>query len=98
MSDWAGQAADTVENLVGLARDKTVVPARNVAKTLVYGLLIGFIAVCALVLLAYGTFSLVDDYLPGKAWATHLLFGGIFVLAGGFCWTRRNRVSSPDAT
>jgi len=95
MSDWSMQAADAVESVVGLVRDKTAVPARSAAKTVVYGIFVGFIAVVVAIMGFIGLFRLVDVYLPGGVWATYLLFGGIFVIAGGFCWSRRNRVPAP---
>jgi hypothetical protein len=41
------------------------------------------------ILAALGVFRLVDVYLPGGAWATWLLFGGVFTLGGVLCLSRR---------
>ncbi len=91
MSDWTTEAADTVERLVTTVRDRTVVPARAVTKGLVYGLLTAFLVGAALTLLAIALFRALSILLP--VWAVWLVLGGIFVLAGGFCWSRRPPVS-----
>ena len=54
MSDWTTEATDLVERTVGMVRDRTVEPARAIARGLVYGLVATLIAVPAVVLLAIG--------------------------------------------
>jgi len=89
MTDWTTEAADAIEKTVGAVRERTVVPARTITKAIVFGLLAACFVLPALVLLAIGSFRLVDNYLPGHVWATWLLFGGIFVVAGAFLWSKR---------
>jgi hypothetical protein len=92
VSDWTTQAADLVETAIGAVRDKAVVPTKSVARAIVYGLLAAFFAVAALSLLAIGAFRLLVIAMPGdRAWAAHLIVGGIFVGLGMFVWTRRAR-------
>jgi Putative Actinobacterial Holin-X, holin superfamily III len=87
-ADWPTQAADALEQAVTLVRDKTVVPARAATKAVVYGLLVGFFAFTAVTLLIIGLFrGLV--ILTGEVWLAYLICGGILVLLGAFCWTRR---------
>ncbi len=50
MSDWTTQAADAVEKAVVLVRDKTVVPAQQGARVVVYGFLTAFFALTAFML------------------------------------------------
>jgi hypothetical protein len=88
MTDWTSDAADTVERVVGTVRDRTVGPAQTVARTIVYGLLAAFFTVTALLLGAIFVFRLLAIALP--IWAAWLVLGGICVLAGGFCWSRRS--------
>lgn len=88
MTDWTSDAADTVERVVGTVRDRTVGPAQIVARTIVYGLLAAFFGVTALLLGAILVFRLLAIALP--IWAAWLVLGGICVLAGGFCWSRRS--------
>src|SRR3990172_8544198 len=94
--DWPKQAADTIERVVGAVRDKTVVPAQKATKAVVYGLLASFFIVTALTLLVIGGFrGLV--ILTGEVWAAYGICGGILVLAGVFCWSRRVKPSKKSA-
>ncbi|MEX1144709.1 MAG: hypothetical protein WEE69_05330 [Acidimicrobiia bacterium] len=93
--DWPKQAADTIERVVGAVRDKTVVPAQKATKAVVYGLLATFFIGTALTLLVIGAFrGLV--ILTGEVWGAYGICGGILVLAGAFCWSRRARPSKDD--
>jgi hypothetical protein len=89
MSDWPAQAADAVEELVSTVRDRTVTPARAVAKGVVYGLLTGILVATALIFIAIAAFRLLT-YIPGGVWVAYLILGGIFVIAGVFCWLQRS--------
>ena len=89
MSDWTEQAADAVEKTVVLVRDKTVLPAQQGAKVVVYGFLTAFFALTAFMLVTILLFRLLSIALP--VWAAWLIVGGIFLLAGGFCWSRRTK-------
>jgi hypothetical protein len=90
MSDWTSDAADAIDRAVGLARDKTVEPARAVAKGITYGLLAVLLVVPAAILLTAGLFRALTELYQGEAWASWLTLGGIFVAVGGFLWARRN--------
>lgn len=93
--DWPKQAADTIERVVGAVRDKTVVPAQKATKAVVYGLLATFFIGTALTLLVIGAFrGLV--ILTGEVWAAYGICGGILVLGGVFCWSRRARPAKDD--
>ena len=93
--DWPTQAADALEQAVTLVRDKTVVPAQKATKAVVYGILAGFFAFTAVVLLIVGLFrGLV--ILTGEVWLAYLICGGILVLLGAFCWTRRFKAPDDD--
>jgi amino acid transporter len=96
MSDWTTEAVDNIEKVVGTVRDKTVTPAQNVTRAIVFGLLTTFFIGMALAVFSIGAFRVVDVYLPAGVWAAYLIFGGIFVLAGAFCWARRRQQASPD--
>jgi hypothetical protein len=86
--DWPTQAADAVERAVGVVRDKTVVPARKATRAVVFGLLTTFFVLTALTLLTIGAFrGLV--VLTGEVWIAYLIWGGILVAGGAFCWSLR---------
>jgi hypothetical protein len=86
--DWATQATDTIEQVVGVVRDKTVVPARAASKAVVYGLLAGFFVAVAVILLIIAFFR-GAFIVTGRVWGAYLWTGGILVIAGALCWTRR---------
>ena len=95
-ADWPTQATDALEQAVTLVRDKTVVPAQKATKVVVYGILAGFFAFMAVALLIIGVFrGLV--VLTGEVWLAYLICGGILVLIGAFCWTRRFKVPADDS-
>lgn len=88
-SDWTEQVADAIDTAVSTVRDKTVVPARKAVRVVVAGLLAGVLAGVAAVLLAISAFRALSVYLPEDVWAAYLVVGGIFTVAGLFCWSRR---------
>ncbi len=90
MADWTTDAVDTLERVVRVVRDKTVVPAQKATKAVVYGLLAAFLVVTASFMLALAIFRVLV-VLTGDVWLAYLVLGGIFVIAGGFLWTRRTR-------
>jgi hypothetical protein len=96
--DWAAQAADTIERVVGSIRDKTTGPALTMARGVVYGTFAALVGTACLVVLLAGTVRLLDNYLPDAVfgedhiWAVYLILGLLFVIAGGALWGRRNAV------
>lgn len=88
MADWTTDAVDTLEQIVGTVRDKTVLPAQRATRAVVYGLLVGFFVFVAVVMLGIALFRLLV-ILVGDVWLAYLILGGIFVIAGGFVWTLR---------
>ncbi len=101
MSDWTQQAADAIESAVGVARDKTVEPARYAARVAVYGTLVGFFVLVAFILLCVGLFRALTVALHGalgwNVWVSYAIFGGIFVIGGAFCWINRSPKRTSDA-
>jgi hypothetical protein len=96
MSDWTTDAADRIEEVVAAVRDRTVVPAQNLTRAAVFGLLTGFFLLTAVTVFSIGTFRALESYLPGDVWIAHLAMGGIFVVSGAFCWARRSPRARPD--
>jgi hypothetical protein len=88
VADWTTDAVDALDQAVGLVRDKTVAPAQRASRALVSGLLVAFFVIVALFMIAIALFRvlvvLVDD-----VWLAYLILGGIYVLAGAFCWPLR---------
>jgi hypothetical protein len=92
MSEWTSQAADTIEKTVVAIRDRTVEPATKAANFVVYGVFAACCALTALLLLTIVTFRALTYAMP--VWAAWMLLGGIFVVGGLFCWTRRSAAPS----
>ncbi|MGH8992834.1 MAG: phage holin family protein [Acidimicrobiia bacterium] len=88
-SDWTNQVADAIDNAVSTVRDKTVVPAEKVVRIIVAGMLVGVLGGVAAVLLAISFFRGLAVALPEDVWLAYLVVGGIFTVAGLFCWSRR---------
>lgn len=82
MPDWTDQVADQIENTVVTVRDKTVVPAQRIVGYVVAGLFVLFLVAAVGIVVSVGLFRLIDVYLPSGSWATWLVFGGTFSVAG----------------
>jgi len=87
MSEWTTQAADTIEKTGVAIRDRTVEPATRAANYVIYGVFAACCVLTALLLLTIVMFRALTYAMP--VWAAWMLLGGIFVVAGLFCWTRR---------
>jgi hypothetical protein len=95
--DWATQAADTVEQVVGMVRDRTVKPARSASKAIVYGLLAAFFVTTAAILLIIA-FVRAVFVITGRVWGAYFIVGGIMIIVGALCWTRRSsRSDNPSS-
>jgi drug/metabolite transporter (DMT)-like permease len=95
VADWTSDAVDTIENVVATVRDKTVVPAQKATKVVVFGLLVAFFVLTAVLMLAIALFRVLV-VLTGEVWAAYLILGGIFVIAGAFVWTLRASRKTED--
>jgi len=88
MADWTTQAADAIEAAVSVVRERAVVPAQKATEVVVAGTVVAFFAVLAVLLLIIGVFRALV-ILTGEAWIAYFAVGGMLVVAGGFCWSRR---------
>ena len=89
MSDWTTDAADAIDNAVGLVRERTVEPVQAVARGVIYGLLAALVLVPALAMTTIAAFRLLVVASNGHVWAAWSGLGGIFVVAGWFLWSKR---------
>lgn len=91
-ADWTVRTADTIDAVVGLARERAVVPVTTAVRWLVYGLLAAIAGIAALALFAAGLVRALDLATgPGNVWIAHLIAGGLFVVPGVFLLRRANR-------
>ena len=97
--DWPRRVADRIVAVVGRIRSATDRPSANLARRLVYGLIMIVLAVLMLVLGVIGLVRLIDSYLPGEVWATYVLLGAFFCGIGLLLWAKRpRRAASRQAT
>jgi uncharacterized protein YacL len=90
VADWTTDAVDALDQAVSFVRDKTVVPAQKASRAVVFGLLVAFFVIVAMFMLAIALFRALV-VIVGDVWLAYLILGGIFVIAGAFCWTLRSR-------
>ena len=96
MADWTTDAVDALEQAVGAFRDKTVVPVQRASRVVVFGLLVAFFVIVAVFMLAIALFRVLV-VIVGDVWLAYLILGGIFVIAGAFCWTLRSKQEDANA-
>jgi hypothetical protein len=89
--DWTVQAADTIDAVVGVVRDKATIPLRTIVRAVVYGVGVVTVVAVALVLVVVAGVRALAVYLPvgrvsghHRVWVAYLILGGIFTLAGLF--------------
>lgn len=92
--DWPVRAADAIERLVDQVRSKTTGPAIIASRWVVYGLVLAFLALAALVLFVIGLVRGLDVAIPGDVWIVYAILGAICLLAGVFLWTKRSGTSA----
>ena len=59
MSDWTTDAANAIDNAVGLVRERTVEPVQAVARAVIYGVLAALVLLPALTLSTIAVFRLL---------------------------------------
>lgn len=80
--DWAAQAATKVEEVVVGLREKTTAPILKGARGAIWGVLVVFLVVIALVLAYAALLRGLDELLPWGVWAAHLVLGVVFTVCG----------------
>lgn len=89
--DWPATATRALVDAISSVRAKTLGPAIPIARGVVYGIVVAVVALVLAVVFFVGLARLIDNYLPADMWATHLILGGAFTLAGLALWSRRPR-------
>ena len=89
-AEWPARAADLVEAVVTGVHDKVVRPLLLAARAVVFGILVAAMLVVLAVLTAVAVVRLLDVYaFPHRVWASDLVVGGVFTLAGFGLWSLR---------
>ncbi|HXZ83675.1 MAG TPA: hypothetical protein VED84_08105 [Acidimicrobiales bacterium] len=96
--DWAARVAGVVDLLIGDVRERVLHPVFVAVRALV---LAAVVLTLVLVLVSVGAVGLIrlfdTSVFSGRAWATDLLLGGIFLAAGMLCWALSGRPSKRTA-
>jgi hypothetical protein len=92
-NDWAALATAKVGDVVSLIRDRIVTPVIRAVRFIILGVLALAIGALLSVLIAIGAVRVLDNYLfHQRVWASYLVVGGIFSIAGLFLsWMRHPR-------
>lgn len=95
--NWATDFTQTIVESIDKVRNRTTKPIVMIARGLVFGLLIAFLGVMALVLLmvglSRGLISLLEwpfDH-DSAVWLSHLIVGSLLVLLGAILMIKRQR-------
>ena len=91
MSDWTTDAANAIDNAVGLVRERTVEPVQAIVRALIY-------TAARRADRPPGGDADRRSRPSGcsrsrptvDVWSPWTVLGGIFVIAGWFCWIKRN--------
>jgi uncharacterized protein YacL len=95
VADWTTDAVDTLENVVAAVREKTVVPAQKATKAVVFGLLVAFFVLTAVLMLAIALFRVLV-VITGEVWAAYLILGAALTAERGNECLRPMSSSSSD--
>ena len=91
------RALDTIDTVVATVNDKAIRPAIVAARAIVFGVIIGVVALLVLVLLSVGFIRLTTDYLfHYRVWVSYLVLGAIFCLGGLFAYSKRGVAPHSD--
>lgn len=96
--NWAPELANLVDRYVGLVRDNVTSKAVTAVRALVFGLIVGFTAIAAVILsVILGTKLLqrivnIGGWIDrdSSVWVSYMVMGGILFLAGLFCMRKRH--------
>jgi hypothetical protein len=102
--NWAPELANTVDRYVGMVRDKVTGKAVVAVRGIVFGVIVVFTAIAALILsVILGTKVLQRVVNIGGAvdrdssvWVSYMVVGGILFLAGLVCMRKRH-TPQPEA-
>jgi hypothetical protein len=92
---WTAKALDTIDTVVATVNDKAVRPAVVAARGVVFGIIIGVVALATLVFLVVGVMRLMVVYIPGHhVWVPYLALGAVFCALGTFLYSKRGPAAS----
>jgi hypothetical protein len=97
-SQWPAQIADTVEGVVTAFRLQVIRPLMLVARGLVFGIIVGTMALVVSVLVSIALVRVLTVYVfDGRVWASYLLLGFLFSFGGLVAWGQRHSDAEESA-
>jgi hypothetical protein len=95
--DLSNHALDTIDSVVAAVNDKAIRPAIVAARAIVFGVIIGVIALTVAILLSVGFIRLTTDYLfHYRVWVSYLALGALFCGGGLFAYSKRGVAPHSD--
>ena len=93
--DWPDRAADLVDTFILLVREKTLRPLTLAARAIIFGIIVFAAVATTVLLLSITLVRVLTVYVfNGRVWASDLLLGTIFVVAGIVAWSQRTTAYS----
>jgi hypothetical protein len=89
----SARALDTIDSVVAAVNDKAVRPAVVAARGIVFGVIIAVVGVIVVIMFCIG-FIRVSTILGHRVWASYIVLGLLFSLAGAILYSRRG--AAPD--
>lgn len=101
--DWPVQATDAIVKVVDNVRDKTTGPVLNATRWVIYGLVMGVLALPMVVIVLIGAMRGAEGillfigektgwaWLHDPIWIVYLGFGAVFTLVGLWLWRKADR-------
>ena len=93
----SARALDTIDTVVATVNDKAVRPAVVAARSVVFGIIIGVVAVTVLILFCV-MFIRITTIAGHRIWASYLVLGLLFCIVGAILYSRRGLPPMPDAS
>jgi hypothetical protein len=95
--DLTNRALDTIDHVVAAVNDKAIRPAIVAARAIVFGVIIGVVALVVLVLLSVGFIRLTTDYLfHYRVWVSYFALAALFIGGGMFAYSKRGVAPHSD--
>jgi len=95
---WPATVADTIESVVAAFRLQVIRPLMLAARGLVFGIIVGTMALVLSVLVSVALVRFMTVYFfDGRVWASYLVLGVLFSAAGVVAWTRRHSPAEDSA-
>ncbi len=95
--NWAAEFTQTIVKSIDKVRNRTTKPIVMIARGLVFGILIAFLGMMALVLLLVGLSRGLINLLEWPfdhdtaVWMSHLILGSLLILSGTILMIKRQR-------